>query len=136
MMPAKRARYVRMRWGSPQVVVPLVSGVALIGVLLGAADVGRVLRAASAFHSLYVLVLFALTLGYEALRAVQWFHVLRVLDRREPWRIAVMSYMGGELAKSLPGGLFPDLSLTPGAGCSNGPLRGRHHCHPVAESRG
>jgi len=90
----------------PRVIVPLVIGVLIIIVLLGAADVGRVLRVVSGFHPLYVLLLFALALAYEAVRAVQWFLLLRVLDRREPWRAALMSYLGGELSKSLPGGQY------------------------------
>ena len=91
---------------SPRIILPLLVGVLIIVVLLGAADVGRVLQVVQGFHPLYLLLLFALALAYEAVRAVQWFLLLRVLDRQEPWRVALMSYLGGELAKSLPGGQY------------------------------
>jgi uncharacterized membrane protein YbhN (UPF0104 family) len=84
----------------------LVFGLVFLGVLLGSADVGRVLRVVSGFHPRFVLFLLALTGLYQALRAVQWFLLLRVLDRQAPGRVALMAYMGGEVAKALPGGQY------------------------------
>ena len=37
---------------------------------------------------------------------MQWWLLLRDGERPASWRVAVMSYMGGELAKSLPGGQY------------------------------
>lgn len=91
---------------SPRVVVPLVFGFGLILLLLNYANVGRVAHAAGGFQPAYLLAIMLLIVGYEALRAVQWLLFLRVLDRDTPWRIAVMSYMGGEMAKMLPGGQY------------------------------
>lgn len=91
---------------SPRVVVPVVFGLGLIIFLLGYADVGRVLRALSAFHPLFLLLIVALTLGYEGFRAAQWLLVLRTLDRRVSWQGAVMAYLGGEVTKSLPAGQY------------------------------
>ena len=91
---------------SPRVIVPLVFGVGIIAFLLGYADVGRVVRAVSAFQPIYLLVILLCTLGYEALRAVQWHFFLRMLGKRNVWHISVMSYMGGEMAKVLPGGQY------------------------------
>src|SRR5437764_2612608 len=91
---------------SPRVVVPLVLGVGIIAVLLGYADVGRVLQAASTFQPRYFLLILLFTLAYEALRAVQWLLFLRVLNHRKAWRGGLMSFMGGEMAKVLPGGQY------------------------------
>src|SRR5437763_527910 len=91
---------------SPRVVVPLVLGIGIIAVLLGYANVGRVLQAASAFQPHYFLLILLFTLAYEALRAVQWLLFLRVLNHRKAWRGCLMSFMGGEMAKVLPGGQY------------------------------
>src|ERR671930_2653168 len=71
---------------SPRVVVPLVLGIGIIAVLLGYANVGRVLQAASTFQPRYFLLILLLTLAYEALRAVQWLLLLRELNHRKAWR--------------------------------------------------
>jgi uncharacterized membrane protein YbhN (UPF0104 family) len=91
---------------SPRVVVPLVFGVGIIALLLGYANVGRVLRVASAFQPRYFLLILLFTLAYEALRAVQWLLFLHVLDHRKAWHGGLMSFMGGEMAKVLPGGQY------------------------------
>src|ERR687887_2097994 len=91
---------------SPRVVVPLVLGIGIIAVLLGYADVGRVLQAASAFQPRYFLLILLFTLAYEALRAVQWLLLLRELNHRKVWRGCLMSFLGGEMAKVLPGGQY------------------------------
>jgi uncharacterized membrane protein YbhN (UPF0104 family) len=91
---------------SPRLVVPLVFGVGLIILLLGYANVVHVLRVASTFHPAYLLLILMVTGGYEALRAAQWFLLLRVVNPREPWQTALMSYMGGELTKAVPGGQY------------------------------
>src|SRR5918911_242428 len=91
---------------SPRVVVPLVLGIGIIAVLRGYANVDRVLQAASAFQPHYILLILLLTLAYEALRAMQWLLFLRVLDHREAGRGGLMSFMGGEMAKALPGGQY------------------------------
>ena len=91
---------------SPRVVVPLVLGLGLIILLLGYADVAHVLRVASTFRPAYLLLILLVTGAYEALRAVQWFLLLRVVNSREPWQTALMSYMGGEVTKALPGGQY------------------------------
>src|ERR687888_1328451 len=91
---------------SPRVVVPLVLGIGIIAALLGYANVDRVLQAASAFQPHYVLLILLLTLAYEALRAMQWLLFLRVLNHRKAWRGGLMSFLGGEMAKALPGGQY------------------------------
>jgi len=91
---------------SPRLVVPLVLGLGLIILLLGYADVAHVLRVASTFRPAYLLLILLVTGAYEALRAVQWFLLLRVVNSREPWQTALMSYMGGEVTKALPGGQY------------------------------
>src|ERR671931_85789 len=91
---------------SPRVVVPLVLWIGIIAVLLGYANVDRVLHAASAFQPHYLLLILLLTLAYEALRAMQWLLFLRVLNHRTAWRGGLMSFMGGEMAKVLPGGQY------------------------------
>jgi uncharacterized protein (TIRG00374 family) len=91
---------------SPRVVVPLVLGIGIIAVLLGYANVDQVLQAASAFQPHYFLLILLLTLAYEVLRALQWLLFLRVLNHRKAWRGGLMSFMGGEMAKALPGGQY------------------------------
>jgi uncharacterized membrane protein YbhN (UPF0104 family) len=91
---------------SPRLVVPLVFGLGLIILLLGYADVAHVLRVASTFRPSYLLLILMVTGGYEALRVVQWFLLLRVVNPCEPWQTALMSYMGGEVTKALPGGQY------------------------------
>src|ERR687885_1662274 len=91
---------------SPRVVVPLVLGIGIIAVLLGYANVDRVLHAASTFQPHYLLVILLLTLAYEALRALQWLLFLRVLNHRKAWRGCLMSFLGGDMAKVLPGGQY------------------------------
>src|SRR5256714_15428706 len=91
---------------SPRLVVPLVFGVGLIILLLGYADVVHVLRVAGTFNPAYLLLILIFTAGYEALRAVQWFLLLRVVNPRAPWQTALMSYMGGEVTKAMPGGQY------------------------------
>lgn len=93
---------------TPRVIVPLLIGLFLIVALLHTADVGRVLRIVSTFRPVYLLFLVVFSSAYEALRAVQWFLLLRTVERRVPvpWRAALMAYLGGEVAKSLPGGQY------------------------------
>src|ERR671932_521681 len=100
---------VRLSMGGafcPSFVVPLVFGLGLIILLLGYSDVAHVLRVASTFRPAYLLLILIFTASYEALRAVQWFLLLRVVNPREPWQTALMSYMGGELTKAVPGGQY------------------------------
>lgn len=91
---------------TPRTIVPLVAGIGIIAVLLGYADVGQVVHAAENFQFSFLPLLLALTVGYQGLRALQWWLLLRDGERPVAWRVAVMSYMGGELAKALPGGQY------------------------------
>src|SRR5436305_14156483 len=91
---------------SPRLVVPLVLGLGLIILLLGYADVAHVLRVASTFRPAYLLLILLVTGAYEALRAVQWFLLLRVVNSRVPWETALLSSMGGRVTKGLPRGQY------------------------------
>ncbi len=91
---------------APRTVLPLAAGIGLIALLLGYADVGRVAQVAHRFQLSFLPLLLALTVGYQGLRALQWWLLLRDGERPASWRVAVMSYMGGELAKALPGGQY------------------------------
>lgn len=106
MTRREKRRWLMQGVVSPRVVVPLVLGLAIIVVLLRAADVGRVLHIVSTVRPFYLLLLVVLSSAYEALRALQWFLLLRAVEHRVPWRAALMAYLGGELAKSLPGGQY------------------------------
>lgn len=91
---------------APRTVLPLVGGVGLVAILVGYADLGQVSRAAHRFQLSYLPLLLLLTIGYQGLRATQWWLLLRQDGRGVSWRVAVMSYMGGELSKALPGGQY------------------------------
>lgn len=91
---------------APRTILPLAAGVGIIAVLLGYADVGQVVHAAERFQLSFLPLLLSLTVGYQGLRALQWWLLLREGEPPVSWRVAVMSYMGGELAKSLPGGQY------------------------------
>lgn len=91
---------------SPRVIVPLVLGVGIIAALLGSSDVGRVVHRAEGFELKYLAVIVLLLAGYQVARAAQWFAFLHEIERNESRRASLMSYMGGELAKALPGGQY------------------------------
>ncbi|HZS90936.1 MAG TPA: lysylphosphatidylglycerol synthase transmembrane domain-containing protein [Chloroflexota bacterium] len=91
---------------SPRVLGPALAGASLLAALLAYAGIGPVLRRVAQFQPSALLLLGALMLGYEAVRAAQWALLLRGLDPPPPWQTAAMAYLGGELVKGLPGGQY------------------------------
>jgi uncharacterized membrane protein YbhN (UPF0104 family) len=91
---------------SPRVIVPLVIGLGIIAVLLGYANAGQVMLALSTFQPIYLVAIALVQVGYEILRALQWLGFLSAIERNVPRRTALMSFMGGEMAKMLPAGQY------------------------------
>lgn len=97
----------------PKVFLPALIGGALVVVLILVAGPQAAFSLISHFQPVYLIAFFALMLGYEVVRIVQWRYLLTQLNIRVPVRAQVFSYLIGEFTKNLPAGNFvPDLVLT------------------------
>lgn len=96
----------------PRVYLPVLLGAVLLFVLLAVGDVHDVLTLLAGFQPRYLLAFAGVMLAYEVVRCGQWRFLLNALGIRVPLRTQVITYMTGEVMKSLPiGNFFPDYVL-------------------------
>lgn len=96
----------------PRVYLPILLGIVLLLVLLALGDVHDVLALLRRFQPRYLLAFAAVMLSYEIVRCLQWRFLLTALGIRVPLRTQVVTYVTGEVMKSLPiGNFFPDYVL-------------------------
>lgn len=90
----------------PQVLIPLVLGIAILAALLAFSNVKKVLALMVGFQRLDLLFFLLLMIAYEAIRCTQWHFLLKKLDIHVPLRAQVFSFAGGEVTKSMPIGNY------------------------------
>lgn len=90
----------------PKVVFPIIVSASIVAALLAFADVKKVMALLLGFQSQYLLYFILLMLAYEVVRAAQWHYLLTTLDIRVSLRTQLFTYLGGEMAKSLPVGNY------------------------------
>lgn len=110
-MPQSKSWIRRFRgWlrehATPQEILPAIVGVGLLAYVASLASTRR-----SGGDLLHVLqqtwvVVLLLTFPYLLARALVWYRLLTQLCIRVPWRQAAVSFSGGEMTKSLPGGVY------------------------------
>jgi uncharacterized protein (TIRG00374 family) len=90
----------------PKVIIPLILSLALLGALLAAADLKKVVGLMSNFRHLYLAFFLLLMGAYEVVRGVQWHLLLGALDLKVPLRGQIFAFALGEITKSLPIGNY------------------------------
>ncbi|MGH2443117.1 MAG: lysylphosphatidylglycerol synthase domain-containing protein [Chloroflexota bacterium] len=91
---------------SVRVVVPSIIALGMlvyVATLASAPQSGRELW--RVFQQTWILILF-LTFPYLLARALVWYRLMSQLGVEVPWRQAAVSFAGGEMTKSLPGGIY------------------------------
>jgi uncharacterized membrane protein YbhN (UPF0104 family) len=93
--------------------IATILGAIVLALLLSFSDISRVLLIISRFPLWAIPLLFALFLGREALRAIQWRLFLNAIGIHATRREAFLTLAGGDAAQILPGGLyFQDLLIS------------------------
>lgn len=93
-------------FGHVRIIVPMVVGVGLLAYVISIAVAPKSGdQLWQLFRATWWIVLI-LTVPYLALRAIVWHTLLRQLGIRVPWRPMLVSFAGGEITKSLPGGIY------------------------------
>lgn len=96
----------------PRVSLPILLGVVLLLVLLALGNVHDVLILLGRFQPRFLLAFAAVMMAYEVIRCLQWRFLLTALGIRVPVRTQVVTYVTGEVMKSMPlGNYFPDYVL-------------------------
>ncbi len=90
----------------PRVLIATVLGAVILATLLSLSGSGQVWRIIASFPLYLVAILFALVVGREALRAVQWRLFLKAVGLRATRREAFLTLAGGDAAQALPAGLY------------------------------
>ena len=95
-----------MRWHpTPKAIVTGVLSLTLVSLLLSFSDF-KVLLKAILLPGTTIAGLFGLMLPYLAAKWIVWLRLLRQAGIDAPWPDVFFSYMGGEMTKSLPGGIY------------------------------
>lgn len=84
---------------------PTLLGLALVSFLLELSDLGALFRALI-LPFVLIVELVALTLVYLFAKWIVWFRLVRRAGIDAAWQDVWFSYLGGELTKSLPGGIY------------------------------
>ena len=90
----------------PEVLMPLVLSVALIGALLGVTDAPKVLDLVARISLPLVLLNFPLVVAYLALKSLQLRLFLNDIRIRVSWKQLLFAFASGEMSASVPGGMF------------------------------
>lgn len=105
----------------PRVYLPVLLGVVLLSALLALGNLHDVLLLVGRFQPRYLLAFAAAMLAYETVRCLQWRFLLNALGIRVPVRTQIITYVTGEVMKSLPvGNFFPDYLLRQAEGTDFG----------------
>lgn len=92
--------------GHVRIIVPVVVGLGLLAYVISIAVAPKSGDQLWQLFRATWWVALILTVPYLALRAVVWHTLLRQLGIRVPWRPMLVSFAGGEITKSLPGGIY------------------------------
>lgn len=90
----------------PRVFISTVIGIAIIGGLLGFADLGKLANVLTGLRPIYLVGAVVFILGYNGVQSVQWLYLLEHLGIVAPRRDALLAFAGGNLTKYLPGGSY------------------------------
>lgn len=93
------------RWFPPKVLVPAIISAGLVVFLLGVADL-RTLREMIELPPIAVASMVGLTVVFLTAKGVVWFELLRKAEIAADWRNISFAYLGGEITKLLPGGIY------------------------------
>jgi uncharacterized membrane protein YbhN (UPF0104 family) len=106
--PPHRGRGRRLlRWLlRPRLIVPGVVSLAIIGGLLAFANLGKLADLIAGVRPGYLAIGVLFMLAYNAVRSAQWFYLLDKLAVVAPRRDEALAYVGGAVAKYLPGGSY------------------------------
>jgi hypothetical protein len=98
---------MKIPWRRPpnRVLIPGILSLALGGLLLGVSDLGT-LRSSLMLPFGIVAQLVALMIVYLIAKWFVWWRLLVRAGISPPWREAFFAYLGGEMTKSLPGGIY------------------------------
>ena len=91
---------------NPKVLIGTVLGVILLALLLSVSDITTVWHIIQGFPVLIVPGVFALFVGRELFRSMQWRLFLNAIGIHATRREALFTLAGGDAAQILPGGLF------------------------------
>lgn len=98
---------------NPKVLIGTVLGAIVLATLLSLSDIKTVWHIIEGFPPIIIPVLFALVIGREAFRAVQWRIFLNAIGIHATRREAFLTLAGGDAAQILPAGLyFQDLLVS------------------------
>ena len=101
-----RSRRILRRLLRPRIILPGVVSLAIIGGLLGFANVSKLADLIARVRPGYLAIAVLFMLAYNAVRSAQWFYLLDRLGIAAPRRDEALAYVGGALAKYLPGGSY------------------------------
>jgi uncharacterized protein (TIRG00374 family) len=90
----------------PKVLIPMILSLALLGALLAASDLKKVVELMSNFRRSYLAFLLLLMGVYEVVRGIQWHFLLHALELKVPLRGQIFAFALGEITKSLPIGNY------------------------------
>ena len=90
----------------PRIIVPGVVSLAIIGGLLAFANVGKLADLIAGVRPTLLGIAVLFMLAYNAVRSAQWFYLLDRLGIGARRRYEALAYVGGALAKYLPGGSY------------------------------
>ncbi len=91
---------------SPKVLIATVVGAVILATLLSLSDISTVWHIMEGFPPHVIPILFALVVGREILRSIQWRIFLNAIGIHASRREAFLTLSGGDAAQILPGGLF------------------------------
>ncbi len=98
---------------NPKVLIGTILGAVVLATLLSFSDIETVWHIIEGFPPVIIPILFALVVGRESLRAVQWRIFLNAIGIHATRREAFLTLAGGDAAQVLPGGLyFQDLLIS------------------------
>lgn len=103
-------------WLHPRVVLPLLLATALFMVALSLGDLGQVVARVKAVPFVDMTGVLVFATGYLFLKGLQLYVLLRALDLHPGWRRFALAYAVGELALTVPLGVFAQNWVLAGAG--------------------
>lgn len=91
---------------NPKVLIGTILGAIILATLLSLSDIQTVWQIIEQFPPIFIPILFALVIGREVFRAVQWRIFLNAIGIHATRREAFLTLAGGDAAQILPAGLF------------------------------
>jgi len=91
---------------SPKVLIATILGAVILATVLSLSDISAVWHIMEGFPPHVIPILFALVVGREILRSIQWRIFLNAIGIHASRREAFLTLAGGDAAQILPAGLF------------------------------